>query len=85
MTDEVGGNTKSTTQRIIAMRLFLPLIAISVLLLPACQSPSETADLILTGAQVITLAEDGSPQSGEGVAFKDGRVIFVGTKEECQA
>lgn len=67
------------------MRAALTMFLISCfLIVSGCSTGVQEADLILTASQVITLAEKGFPASGQAVALKDSRVLFVGTAEECQ-
>ena len=61
------------------MRLLWPLILLLTFVFPAgCDSGSNTADLILTGGKILTLAEKGYPAEASALVITDGRIIFVG-------
>ena len=60
------------------MRCRFCLLLLLPVVLVGCGRSAPEADLILTGARVLTLAEAGHPDQATAVAMKDGRILFVG-------
>ncbi|MDQ2658251.1 MAG: amidohydrolase [Bacteroidota bacterium] len=57
------------------------LVGVSLLLLTACVSRQEPADLIVVGGRIYTVT-DRQPVV-EGVAVRNGKIVFAGTEEEA--
>ena len=66
------------------MRFLLPLMGATALLLTGCGSPSETADLVLLNAHVLTLAPTDQPRQATAVAVKGDRILAVGSDREVR-
>ncbi len=59
------------------------LAGVSLLLLTACASRQKPADLIVVGGRIYTV-NDQQPVV-EGVAVRDGKIVFAGTEEEARS
>lgn len=63
---------------------WLPFLA-AVLMAASCSKRAvETADTIYVGGTILTMAGD-SPQYVEALAVKDGKILFVGSKDKAMA
>ncbi|RME91841.1 MAG: amidohydrolase [Bacteroidetes bacterium] len=63
-------------------RLLCCAITISLLLLTACQTEQDQADLILENGKIYTV--NPAQQWAEAIAIKDGRILAVGSKAEVR-
>ena len=59
------------------------LAGVSLLLLTTCASRPEPADLIIVGGRIYTV-NDQQPVV-EGVAVRDGKIVFAGTEEQARS
>lgn len=63
------------------MRWFL-LSIICLILVSGCGSPGQKADLIITGANVITMTTEKTATSNTALAIADGKILSVGTEQQ---
>lgn len=61
--------------------LICAVFAVSLAALYACQSPAQTADLIITGGKIYTMNPD-QPEV-EALVSAGGKIIYVGSNEEA--
>jgi predicted amidohydrolase YtcJ len=64
------------------MKNLLFIFAAILILLGCKQQPENSADSIYFGGDIITMEGD-SPEYVEAVAVKDGKILFVGSKDEA--
>ncbi|MDN3641416.1 amidohydrolase [Lutimonas halocynthiae] len=65
------------------IQLTLSVLFISLLISCNTETKKETADMVFTNGNVITVDE--ARPAAEAVAVKDGKIVFVGSSEEAQA
>lgn len=65
------------------LRLCVHIICLSILCLTACSPYPQTADILITNAQIYTINSE-LPEA-EAIAIKDGKIIFVGTSVEAES
>ena len=65
------------------MKKIIVLCALSILFFGCKQQPTNSADAIYFGGDIITMEGD-SPNYAEAVAIKNGKILFVGTKTEAE-
>lgn len=72
---------KSNLNKVISLKL--KIFFLGGLLLVACDKKENGADIIITNATIYTV--DGKNPWAEAIAIKDGKIIYVGAKENVQS